>query len=306
MPQLYYKFSQFLTEKYGEKVYKLPVNLPITCPNRDGTRGTGGCIFCGEEGAGFECLPSSMDVLHQINANMGYIGSKYKANKFIIYFQNYTNTYMPLPLFKQIIESAAVEKAVAFYISTRPDSVLDEHLDFLTDFTQRTGIDIVLELGLQSVNEDTLKFLNRGHGVSEFIDCVERCKLRGIEVCAHVINDLPLDTIDDVIRCAKLLTDLKVSQVKCHSLYILQDTRLGELYSQGLFTPLGFDKFLDRTIGFLENLSPNIVVQRILGRAPQEKTLFCSWDMSWRKVANILEQTMVENRNYQGRKFKLH
>jgi len=300
MPELYNKFSQFLIKKYGEKVYKLPINLPITCPNRDGTRGTGGCIFCGEEGAGFECLPSSMNVLQQIEENMSYIGSKYKANKFIIYFQNYTNTYMPLPLFKQIIESAAVEKAVAFYISTRPDSVPDEHLDFLAYFTQKTGIDVVLELGLQSVNEDTLKFLNRGHGVSEFIDCVERCKLRGIEVCAHVINDLPSDSIDDVIRCARLLTDLKVSQVKCHSLYILKGTRLGHSYEQGLFTPLNFDDFLKRTIYFLENLSPDIVVQRILGRAPQEKTLFCSWDMSWRKVVNILEKTMMDNNNYQG------
>lgn len=301
MAQLYYKFSDYLFKKYGEKVYKLPVNLPISCPNRDGTKGVGGCIFCGEEGAGFECLPSSMDVLQQINTNMSYIGTNYKANKFIIYFQNYTNTYMPLNLFKEIIESVAVDKAVAFYISTRPDSVPDEHLDFLAYFSQKSGIDIVLELGLQSANDETLKILNRGHNVSDFVDCVERCRLRGIDVCAHVINDLPFDSIDDVIRCAQLLSSLNVSQVKCHSLYILKDTKLGKMYTDGLIVPLNFDDFICRTTTFIQYLSPSIVVQRILGRAPLDKSLFCSWNMSWRKVVNILEKNMKENNYYQGR-----
>jgi radical SAM protein (TIGR01212 family) len=164
-------------------------------------------------------------------------------------------------------------------------------------------VDIVLELGLQSTNNKTLKWLNRGHGLAEFVDAVLRIKKREMGVCAHMINDLPTDEIVDVMEGSKLLSVLKVDQVKCHSLYILEGTALGDSYKRAEFQPLTMDDFIERTIVFLEYLDPKIVVQRLLGRAPAERTLFCNWNTSWWKVQEAIERKMQQEGRYQGRCF---
>lgn len=300
---IYNKFSQYLKNKYGSKVYKLPVNLPVSCPNRDGCIDYGGCCFCGEEGAGFENLPSGMSVKSQLEGNAYYIGRNYKADKFIAYFQNYSNTYLPMESFAGYMQEACVEGVVAIYISTRPDCIDSQRLDFLRQLKEKHCVDIVLELGLQSANSGTLKWLNRGHGLAEFIDAVRSIKERDLEVCAHMINDLPADNAGDVIDNAKILSALGVDQVKCHSLYILENTVLGDSYKKGEFQPLGMDEFIERTVLFLEYLDPRIVVQRLIGRAPADRTLFCSWDTSWWKVQAAIEQKMQQESRYQGRCF---
>ena len=150
MFNIYNEYSKYLKKKYGEKVYKLPVNLPVTCPNRDGKLGYGGCTYCSEVGTGFEMLENTMSVREQINKNMEYINKKYKATKFIAYFQNYTNTYLQLEKFKEYINQAAAENIVEIAISTRPDCVGDEYLEFLKEFSDRTGINVSIELGLQT------------------------------------------------------------------------------------------------------------------------------------------------------------
>lgn len=300
---IYNKFSDYLLKRYGAKVYKLPVNIPSGCPNRDGGCGAGGCIFCGEEGAGFETLPADMDVAEQLADNAGYISRKYKARKFIAYFQNYSNTYLSFERFEKYMEEACVDGVVALYISTRPDCVDSRRVDFLNALKNRKGVDIVLELGLQSVNSRTLRWLNRGHGLAEFVDAVKRIKSGGLEVCAHMINDLPSDEAEDVAEGAKFLSALEVDQVKCHSLYILDNTRLGTMFREGGFTPLCMEDFITRSILFLEYLDPKIVMQRLIGRAPQDRTLFCSWNTSWWKVHEAIEQRMKSEGLYQGRRF---
>ncbi len=300
---VYNRFSDYLKNRYGSKVYKLPVNLPVSCPNRDGRISTGGCCFCGEEGAGFESLSSKLSVKEQLDGNARYIGRNYKADKFIAYFQNYSNTYLPLRDFERYITEACLDGIVALYISTRPDCVTDSCLDFLKEMKQERNIDIVLELGLQSINTNTLKWMNRGHGVAEFIDAVLRMHQRGLEVCAHMINDVPCDSEDDVVEGAKVLSALGVEQVKCHSLYILKGTALGTNYERNEFKPLAMDEFVERTIKFLEYLDPKITVQRLLGRAPVDRTLFCSWDTSWWKVQELIETKMQQEGRYQGRLF---
>lgn len=301
MNELYNEYSKYLLKKYGEKVYKLPVNLPVTCPNRDGSLGVGGCTYCSEVGAGFEMLENTLSVKEQLSRNMEYIKKKYKATKFIAYFQNYTNTYLKLEKFKEYINQAAIGDIVEIAISTRPDCIADEYLEFLNEFSNRTKINISIELGLQTVNYHTLKKINRGHGLAEFIETILRIKKYNFETCAHVILNLPYDNMDDVIETAKILSALKIDQVKLHSLYIMENTVMGELYKAGAISPLSKDDYVERVISFLENLDGNIVVQRLIGRAPKENSLFVNWGMSWWKIKEEIEEEMGKRESFQGK-----
>jgi len=302
MNELYNEYSKYLREKYGEKVYKLPVNLPVTCPNRDGGLGVGGCTYCSEVGAGFEMLENTLSVKEQLSKNMEYIRKKYKASKFIAYFQNYTNTYLQLEKFKEFINQAAIDDIVEISISTRPDCIGDEYLEFLNEFSKKTAINISIELGLQTVNYHTLKKINRGHGLAEFIDAILRIKKYNFETCAHVILNLPYDDMDDVVETAKILSALKLEQVKLHSLYIMENTVMGDLYKDGKITPLSKDDYVERVIKFLENLDKNIVIQRLIGRAPKENSLFVNWGMSWWKIKEEIEEEMKKRESFQGKK----
>lgn len=300
---LYNKFSDYLVKAYGEKVYKIPVNLPATCPNRDGVISLDGCVFCGDEGAGFENLSSSISVQEQLDRNIEYIHEKYHARKYIAYFQNYTNTYFPVDVFKNYLNQAVREDIVALYISTRPDCLNHAYLEAMAELKEKHHLDVLVEIGLQTVNYHTLTKLNRGHGLAEFIDSVLRTKKYGLMTCAHMITDLPMDDMTDVKEGARILSALAVDQVKCHSLYILKETKLGEWYSQGIIKPLEMENFIERTIAFLEYLSPDIVIQRLIGRAPEERCLFCNWNTSWWKVTELLEDRMNRERRYQGKSF---
>lgn len=303
MALLYNKFSDFLKNRYGCKVHKLPLNLPVTCPNRDGRLSSAGCIFCGEEGAGFENLSCSMPVSEQLEHNAKYIGRNYGSSKFIAYFQNYSNTYLPFEVFKKNISEACTSGIVAIYISTRPDCIADAYLDFLEQIQKEKEIDIVIELGLQTVNYHTLKELNRGHGLAEFIDAVLRIKAHKLEACAHYITDLPMDSLEDVVEGAKIISALGLSQVKCHSLFILKDTQLEKQYLKGQMVPVALEEFLNRTVAFLEHLDPEIVIQRLIGRAPAERTVFCNWGTSWWKIHDMIESKMLEQNSFQGKYF---
>ncbi len=298
---LYNTYSEYLKNKYGGKVYKLPVNLPITCPNRDGTCSFGGCIFCGEVGAAFENLPSTMSVSEQINENMLFIGKKYKAGKFIAYFQNFTNTYMPLETFKENILAAIKENIVEIAVSTRPDCIRDDYMAFLYEVSQKSGINISIELGLQTVNYKALKAINRGHTLGEFIDAVMTVKKYGFEVCTHLILNLPWDDIDDTIECAKIISALKVDQVKLHSLYILKDTPLAEIYLDNKFDMGTYMDYVNRVITFLEYLSPDVVIQRLIGRAKEEHTIFSNYGTSWWKIKDTIDAEMEQRGTFQGR-----
>ena len=299
---LYYKFSDYLIKTYHEKVYKITVNIPVKCPNRDGTISSEGCIFCGDEGAGFETLSPDIPVQEQLRRNISYISEKYHAKKYIAYFQNYTSTYCPADQFREFLLQAVIDDVVALYVSTRPDCLDDEYLEIMTEIQNNRNVDIVVEIGLQSVNNSTLSKLNRGHTITDFIDSVMRAKKFGLKTCAHMITDIPMDSIYDVIEGARLLSTLGVDQVKCHSLYILKDTKLGRWYSKGLFKPLDIGEFIERTITFLEYLSKDIVIQRLIGRAPEDRCLFCNWNTSWWKIVYEIEEKMKKQNRYQGKK----
>lgn len=300
---IYNIYSKYLREKYGEKVYKLPISLPITCPNRDGTLSKGGCTFCGEEGGSFENLPNSLSVKEQIQKNMDYIRKRYKANKFIAYFQNFSNTYLPLDDFKKHINESIMEDIVGISISTRPDCINDEYLEFLSDLKSNLGIDITIELGLQTVNYHTLEKINRGHTLAEFIDGVLRIKKHDLRVCTHVILNLPWDDMLDTIESSKIISSLGVDEVKIHSLYIVENTKMGEEYRNEEIEIISKEDYINRVIAFLEYLDPNIVIQRIIGRAPEENTLFVNWNESWWKIRDEIVSKMEEENKFQGSKF---
>ncbi|MEQ2401006.1 TIGR01212 family radical SAM protein [Peptoniphilus hominis (ex Hitch et al. 2025)] len=293
---VYRKYSDFLREKFGEKVYKLPVKLDLTCPNRDGTCGVGGCIFCGEEGGSFENNFGS--VRDQLLKNKELIKNKYKANKYIAYFQNFTNTYMPFEDFKRVIEESLIEGVLGISISTRPDYLPKRHLDYLEELNKNYFVTV--EIGLQTPNYHSLKKLNRGHGLSEFIDAALKLKKRNLNVCTHIIIGLPWDDDLDILECAKILNVLGIDEVKIHALYILKDTALGKMYERGEIEPISLDDYKKKVILFLRNLKDDIIVERIIGRAPYENSLFCNWNTSWWKIRDDIINVMHENGYTQG------
>ena len=299
-PKRYRMISAFYKERYGKKAYKIPVALPLTCPNRDGSSGVGGCTFCGEIGAGYENRPASMTVKQQIDETVVHIAKKYKAYKYIPYFQNFSNTYLPPEKFRQYVEEACLEHVVGIAIATRPDCVHDAYLDILKDIQNKYGIDIYVELGLQSVNYHTLKKVNRGHTMAEFIDAVLRIKRYGFEVCAHMILNLPWDTMDDVIEGAKTLSALQVDQVKLHALYLVKNTKMARDYESGEFTLISAEEYARRVVEFLRYLDPKIVLQRLVGRAPEENTIFTNWSMGWWRVQDLIDQIMEDEDISQG------
>ena len=298
---LYNVYSDYLKKRYGEKVYKLPVGLPVTCPNRDGSCGKDGCTFCGEIGAGYENLPADMSVSEQLYTNKAHIKPKYKAEKFIAYFQNFSNTYLPIEKLKSYMEEACQDDVVGIALATRPDCINDKYLEMMAEIKSKRNIDISIELGLQSVNYHSLIKVKRGHTLAEFLDAVYRIKKYKLQVCAHLILNLPWDDRIDVIENAKILSALQVDQVKLHALYIVKGTQMAYEYESGRLDLISREEYIERVILFLEHLNKDIVVQRLIGRAPESNTLFSNWKTGWWKIRDTITKLMDERTTYQGR-----
>ena len=302
MSDLYYSYSDYLKKKYHEKVYKLPIALPVTCPNRE--RGKRGCAFCAGAGTGFEAKNTGDSVTEQLLAARKLIEAKYHAHKFIGYFQNYTNTYLPLSDFKAYItEAAGIEDIVEIAISTRPDCVREDYLEALQEVSEEFSVEITVELGLQTANYHTLACMKRGHGLAEFIDAVLRIQQFGFETCVHVILNLPGDTMTDSIETAKLLSALKIPVVKIHSLYIAKNSLLCDWYKNGKIAVCSKDEYLERLVCFIEYLSPEIAVERLFSRIPEEESVFSNWGVSWWKLRDEFEKKMLTRESFQGKQF---
>ena len=306
MEEPYYKYSQFLKDKYGKKTYKLPVNLPTTCPNRDGSFAKEGCYFCGEEGADFEMLPDDMSVRKQLLENREYIGERYGVDQFIAYFQNYTNTYLPIDKLKEYTKEAAeVEGVAAVYFSTRPDAINERYISAIKNSLLEVSseIELAFEFGLQTVNYKTLRKVNRKHGLAEFIDAVLTAKRFKVEVGAHMILNLPGDDREDVIEGARILSALEVNHVKLHALFIRENSVFAKKYKDGELKICSLDEYIERVILFLENLAPDIAVQRLIGRAPGDESIFENWDTPWWEIHDLIIKRMNERGTYQGRSY---
>lgn len=302
MNERYNVYSTYLKERYGEKVYKLPISIPDTCPNRDGTLGTRGCAFCGSIGAGYENLPADMTIQRQIEANIAHIQPKYKANKFIAYFQNFTNTYIQPDVFRQYLIEACRPDIVGIAVATRPDCVNTTYFDIMAEIKETYGVDILVEFGLQTVNYKTLQKINRGHTVAEYIDAMMMIQTYPFRNCTHVILDLPWDTMEDVVETAKIISALPTHEIKLHALYIIKNTVMADWYKAGEIQLVSAEEYVDRVVTFLEYTRPDIVFQRLIGRAPKEATEFANWGMGWWKIRDMIDAELARRDTRQGAK----
>lgn len=293
--QYYYAYSKYLKDRYGEKVYKLPVNLPVSCPNKKEGRG---CLFCADVGTGFEASDNSLTVRSQMLASREKVEKRYNAHKFIAYFQNYTNTFLPLSiLLNYMKEAAEIDNVVEICLSTRPDCIRQEYLEAFKEFRFQTGIEVSIELGLQTVNYHTLAAMNRGHGLAEFLDAVLRIAPCHFPVCVHMILNLPGDTMEDVKEASRILSALPVTMVKLHSLYIPKKSGLYEKYAKGEITICSKEEYLERLAEFIALLRPDITVERLLSRIPEKDAAFSNWGNSWWKLIDEWKELM-EAKNY--------
>ncbi len=297
----YYKYSDFLVDHYGEKVYKITLNINSTCPNLDGKIGHGGCAYCGD-GAGHEKLVGRESIVAQLNDTMESIRKKYKANKFIAYYQNYSNTYMPDDKFREILDATLHEDVIEVSIATRPDCLGDNHLAILKEFREKNKVNITIELGLQTVNYKILNKINRGHTLAEYLNAANKIKAFGFNLCTHVILNLPESDMEDVLETAKILTVMKSDYVKLHALMIVKNSIYEKLYEKGEIQIVSYEEYKERVISFLEHIDENMAVQRIIGRAPQGDTLFANWGMSWWKIHDEIVADMLETNRLQGSK----
>lgn len=270
----YRNYSDYLKGKYGEKVYKIPISLPVTCPNRDGSLSSEPCIFCGSIGADYETKAVGMGITHQLNRSIAHVGPKYKAKKFIAYFLNFTNTY------------------------AKPEDF--RYLEILKELSLKYKKDVTIELGLQSSNVHTLAILNRCHGLAEYIDAALRIGRYGFGQCTHVIADLPWDDRLDVIETAKVISALPVTEVKLHSLYVVKGTKLADMYEKGEVKLLSMEEYMERVVLFLSYLREDIVIQRIVGRASGGNTLTVNGGSPWWEVKDRIDGILEERNIRQG------
>ena len=298
--EVYNKYSTYLKEKYGDKVYKIPIHLPVTCPNRDGSVARGGCTYCGDVGAGYEMRSSQESIKEQLDKNIDKIKIKYKAKYYIPYLQNYSNTYMPLQEFKKVLEQLVHPDSIGISVSTRPDCINKAYLQALYEWSIKYNKEVCIELGLQTINYNTLKIINRGHSLAEYLDAIMQIKAYPFTICTHIIVDLPWDTLEDVIETAKCISALKSDYVKLHALYIVKNTALAKSYQEGKLKLIDLETYKERVITFLRYLSPDIVVQRIIGRAPEEHTLYANWNTSWWKIHDDIVAIMESQGYKQG------
>ncbi len=300
MQPLLLSYNSYLQHLHGDKTYKLVVHIPSTCPNRDGTKGTRGCSFCSEKGTGFEASHNAEPIPIQLEKARERVIKRYKAKKFIAYFQNYTNTYMPVHVFMSYLEACINQDLVGIDIATRPDTLSDEYLEAIREFATRTGLVITFELGLQIANDSVLKAINRGHSVADYIACAKRIKAYGFKLCTHIILNLPGTNEADVLRTVRLMNQLEMDIVKLHSLYIAKGSLFAEDYLEGKIELGSVDEYVNRVILFMTHLNPSCAIARLVSRIPEEDALFSNWNLSWWKVYNMIMETMTLNCQYQG------
>lgn len=299
----YNRFSDHLRSLYGVKVYKVTLDAGFTCPNRDGTISNEGCIFCDNGGSFSQLYPNTISIKEQLDLGISLSIDKYKAKKFLAYFQAYSNTYKPVVELEKIYDSAlSHEDVIGMSIGTRPDCVDDEKLDLIAGYTKNHYI--WLEYGLQSIHERSLKFINRGHSFETFCHALKETQKRDINVCAHVILGLPTETKKDMLQTAKVLGDLGVNGVKIHLLCVLNNTRLTKLYFQGKVPMMEEDEYVETVCDFLELLPPEITIHRLAGNGLKPNMLAPAWLSKKFVVLNKIDKLLEVRNSYQGAALK--
>lgn len=295
----YHTLDYFYKTKFQSKVFKVSLNAGFTCPNRDGTVGYGGCIFCSKLGSGDFAGNKEDNLITQFEKVKNMLLHKWPNSKYIGYFQSNTNTYAPVDILKQKYEQIlSLENVIGLNIATRPDSITEECLEYLTQLNQKTYLTI--ELGLQTIHDKTSKLINRCHTLDCFETMVKKLRERQINVVVHIINGLPYETKEDMIETIKYLNKLDIQGIKIHMLHILKDTALEKLYQKEQFHILTREEYVDIVINQLEYLRPEIVINRITGDPNEDDLVEPHWLTKKFCVLNEIDKEMVKRDVYQG------
>lgn len=293
----YNKLNKYLKNKFGERTLKICVDGNFTCPNRDGTLSNNGCIFCSEQGSG-DHLKSTLSISKQVkNFLTSYRGQR--ANKFIVYFQNFSNTYDTIGNLKQKYDSALIDnRIVGISIATRPDCINEEIVQLLASYKENYYV--CVELGLQTSNDTTGKLINRCYTSKNFTTAVEILNKYNIDVVTHIMVGLPGEARKDLENTVNFLNSHKLQGLKIHSTYVVKNTILEKMYLSGKYIPISLESYLEDLVYIITNINPNVVIHRISGDAPKESLVAPIWNTHKKLVLNGLDKILKERNLYQG------
>jgi len=298
--QRYVRFTDHLRATFGCRVHKVSIDAGFTCPNRDGTVTVGGCIYCNN--TSFSPGDRRLSVTEQLTQGKRFLRQRYGAEKFMAYFQAYSNTYADVQHLRHLYDEAlACEDIVGLAIGTRPDCVPDAVLDLLAEYAARTYL--WLELGLESGHDQTLAFLNRGHTVAAFDDAVRRARQRHLQVCTHLILGLPGESPAAMLHTARYVAALGLQAVKLHHLHVVRQTALEKMYRRGDVPLLTLDEYAPLVVDCLEVLPPEMIIMRLMGDAPRHQLVAPDWSVDKVGALRRIEQELVQRASYQGRLF---
>ena len=292
----YNHLNSYLKNKFGQRTLKICVDGGFTCPNRDGKKGYGGCIFCGERGSG-EHL-KNIDISAQVKKHLeSYRGQR--AEKFIVYFQNFTNTYDSIDNLRKKYTSALVDdRIIGIAIATRPDCIDEDIVKLLSEFTDKYYVSV--ELGLQTSNDETGILLNRGYTSSDFTTAVKLLNKYNIDVIAHIMIGLPNEDKKDIENTVKFVNNHNIQGLKIHSTYIISNTKLEDMYKNNEYSPISLEYYLDSLCYVLTHINPNIIIHRISGDAPKDLLVAPSWNSHKKLVLNGIDKILRERDLNQG------
>ena len=293
----YKHLNNYLKEKFGERTLKICIDGGFTCPNRDGNVSTGGCIFCSPKGSG-----DHINYVQNISDQVKNYFSSYKAeraNKFIAYFQNFTNTYDSIENLKQKYNSALIDdRIVALAVATRPDCINEKIVKLLKNYTEKYYVWV--ELGLQTANNQTGDLINRGYTNDQFTKSVELLNKYNIDVVTHIMVGLPNEGFDDIKNTVNFINKHKIQGLKIHCTYVVENTVLARMYKQGKYLPISLKEYLQNVAYILTHISPNIIIHRVSGDAPKDLLLTPEWNSHKKWIINGLDKLMKEENLWQG------
>jgi len=299
-PKRYNDLNTYLRNIFGCRVQKIAIDAGLSCPNRDGNISTGGCIYCNARGAGTGAHARGLSVTEQIIQGKKALSKRYKAKKFIAYFQSFSNTYAPVDRLKSLYEEAlAVEDVVGLSIGTRPDCISEPVLALLQGYAKQHLIWV--EYGLQSANDATLAFINRGHDLECFIQAVDATKNRDIKICAHVILGLPNEDKNHMLATAETIAELSIDGVKLHLLYVVEETKLADLYAKGQYNCLDQEEYVDLVCDFLERIPKEMVIQRLTGDPLPQELVAPMWSLKKSQTLSMIKETLKARDSWQGK-----
>ncbi len=298
----YYDLKSYWRNRFGCRVHKLPIDAGFTCPNRDGHLATGGCIYCDGRGSALRQAGALPSVGEQIRRGKEYYRRRGKAEKFVAYFQTFTNTYAPVDRLRALYDEAlAAEGVIGLSIGTRPDCVSEETLALIRSYAGRHHV--WLELGLQSIHDRTLRAINRGHDAATFLDAVRRAGDSPIRICTHIIVGLPGESQQETMETARVIAGLPIQGIKIHNLLALRGTALGSRYEQGKVAMMSLEQYVATVCDILEILPPEMVVQRLTADGYREIFLGPEWAANKLAVLNAINRELEARDSFQGRRY---